>query len=296
MAYVVHTPVMLCDRERAIYNLVRSDGSFAHLGTPTMTAEEAMIIDAAITASSTLFRVQTRRDIAQMRYDELFSVYDPTEFLFLKNPPIQHVERIMITPTTVLEVTNTSTSIQQAWAEVSETAIVLHRVASGVPTTTESTFATNVTVTALDTAIDAVANGWSASVPDATYSLWPSQDLVPVGRKWAMNQTVQFKLHAEGLTEYDLDARTGLVTYGDYWPRGTHQIRVIWSGGFTEIPHEIQEAIAESAAATFGRASRDPGIIQESRPGFHYIQDRSVATTASFTRAVAAYRLPTVFN
>ena len=286
--------IALCDRERALGNFLKTDGTFPHLGTATITAEELMVLDWCILWASTQMRRRCGRDFAQIRYDQCFSVNDGHRDIFLKNPPIQHVERVMTNLTTVLDIENTSSSVDQAEVEISDTAVLLHRVASGTMTTNESTFASNATITALETAIDAVANGWSATATSG-YTTWPSVDLMPMGRTWAKNPSkVSLKLHTEGCS-FDLDERLGVLTNPYGWPRGNRNVRVIWTGGFADVPHDVQGAVAEWAAAIFGRTGRDPGLIQESRPGFHFIAAQ-VGPPPSVHEVVQSYKIGGSWN
>src|SRR5207247_558530 len=99
------------------------------------------------------------------------------------------------------------------------TGLTLTRIASGVTTTNNLTFAGNVTLADLATAINALGNGWSATVTgDATdYGKWPSADLYvapsfgdgtqSAGALPARGTFAELRLHAVEVSGFELDPR-----------------------------------------------------------------------------------------
>jgi hypothetical protein len=250
----------LITRERAIRNL-RSGGA--------TTATEDRILDAMIAAASGFIEKYCRRTFTARQHDELYDGDGQAE-LVLKQFPVLSVERVAYGPETVLEIENASSSNQRATVTVTDTGLTLIRVASGTTTTdTSVTFASYATLTALKTAVNALGNGWTATVPDDAYGNWPSADLRPQGACRAIDQTANLQLHTRELGEYDLDAARGILTRrdGSAWCGGANYWRVIYTAGFATVPEAVQEACAEMAVALFWQTSRDPGLAQEQVTG-----------------------------
>src|SRR5207247_8870650 len=106
----------------------------------------------------------------------------------------------------VLTVKPTSSSNQRATVAVTSTGLNLTRVASGISSTdTSVTWAANATLNAVAAAVNALGNGWSASVPDANYGLWASSDLrTPQGALNAKNVDAPLRIHVEDLSDYEV--------------------------------------------------------------------------------------------
>ena len=161
-------------------DLITSARALYNLNNLAPTAAETNTIAAMVSACSAAIIKYCRRDFVQTDYDELYSGTGDRR-LFLRQFPIISIQSVRYRPVTVLKITNNDTNTnQQARVSVTAIGLTLYRNASGVPTTdTSVTFAGNVTLGAIATAVTALANGWSAQVVgDANdYAKWPSIDL-----------------------------------------------------------------------------------------------------------------------
>jgi hypothetical protein len=246
------------------------------------------LIDTLVTAVSDAVEKYCRRDFNSKSYDELYSG-DGDRRLMLRQYPLQSVKSVRYRPVTVLKVINNDTvTNQQARAQVTSTGLTLTRVASGVTTTNNLTFAGNVTLQAMATAIIAVGSGWSAQVVGDTggdYGLWPSADLFVApsygdgtqsqGALTARGQFAELKLHTYELAGYQWDPRGWLlraIPYTDpellhpedlVWPVGINNFRVQYTAGFSTIPEAVQEACAEWVAHLYFQTLRDPTLLHQ---------------------------------
>src|SRR5262249_38910909 len=146
------------------------------LNIATAAASDERTIDALIGACSDAIRKYCRRQFTLARRDE---VLDGTrgERLLLREYPLQSIESVRFCPSVVLEVTNTSSSNQQARVTVTSAGLELVRVASGVRSVdTSVTWSANATLQAVATAVSALSGGWSARAVSA-YANCPSSDL-----------------------------------------------------------------------------------------------------------------------
>jgi hypothetical protein len=189
-------------------------------------------------------------------------------------------------------INNDQVTNQFARVQVTTTGLFLTRVASGVMITNTLTYAGNVTLQALATAVTALANGWSAQVvglSSGDYGLWPSQDLyvqptfgdglTSQGSLTARGQFAELKMHTYELAGYQFDPRGWLlraIPYTDpellhpedlIWPTGIGNFRVQYTAGFVNVPEDVQEACAQWTAALFWQTKRDPGLAHAAIPG-----------------------------
>lgn len=252
-------------------DLITSARAKYNLNNLTTTAAEDTTLAALVTACSKAIKKYCGREFDSQTFDELYG--DPASGrLLLRQFPIISIARLAYGPTTVLRIKNTSATNQRATVAVTGTGLSLTRVASGVSSTdTSVTWAAHVTLSAVATAVNALGNGWSATVADTTYNNRASADLRAVqGALNAKDVDAELKIHVQELTSFDLDAERGelivrspddLVISG-----GVNAWRVIYTAGFATVPEDVQEACAQWVAALFWQTKRDPGLAQESVP------------------------------
>lgn len=241
------------------------------------------LLNTLITAVSDAIRKYCNRDFVVTTYDELYSGTGDRR-MQLRQYPIQSISWVRYRYVVVLKVQNTNTATnQQARVAINSTQLTLSRVASGVTTTNNLTFAGNVTLGDMATAIIALGSGWTAQVVGDSndYGKWPSQDLYiapsfgdgtqSVGNLNCRGQFAELKMHTAEFSGYEFDPRGWLLrTYpftepeaspqGDYfvWPVGLNNFRVKYSAGFATIPEGVQEACAEWVAELYWMTYRDP--------------------------------------
>ncbi len=256
------------------------------------------LLQALITACSDAVEKYCRRRFLTHAYDELYSGNGDRRLL-LRQYPLQSVQSVRYRPVTVLKIINQDTATnQQVRVSVTSTGLTLLRVASGVATTdTSVTWAGNLTLNAVVTAVNALGHGWSAQVVGDSgqaggtgdYGLWPSADLyVPAsfgdplegtgvqqsqGALGARGMFAELKMHTYELAGYQPDPRGWLlraIPYTDpellhpedlIWPVGVNNFRIQYTAGYTTVPEAVQEACAEWVAVLWSAAVKgDPSL------------------------------------
>jgi hypothetical protein len=252
-------------------------------------------INYLITACSRAIMRHCKRSFVTDSYDELYNGRAQRQ-LFLRNYPLQSVKSVRYRPVTVLKITNTLANTPQARVEVLSTGLRLTRVTSGVTTTVTAglDFAGNVTLTALQAAVNAVGSGWSAS--SQGYDSWPSADLYcPNGStsdpgnlagqgalQCVSGSFAELKMHTYELQGFQINARQGgllrAIPYTDpellhpedlIFPIGVNNFRVQYTAGYATIPEDLQEACAQLVAYHFRLGPREnpnitlPPIVEQ---------------------------------
>src|SRR4051812_24597925 len=251
-----------------------------NLNNLTTTSDEDTTLAALVTACSRAVRRHCKREFDSQQFDELYHGTDQPR-LPLRQFPILSVARVAYDPVAVLRLTNTSASNQRATVAVTSSGLTLVRVASGVSSTdTPVTLAGNVTLSAVATAVNALGNGWSATVTDAAHNNRASADLRAIqGALNARGASADLTLHLQELSAYEVDAARGWLTrtpgcvlpddgrHGLWWRGSLNYWRVIYTAGYATVPEDVQEACAQWVAALFWQTKRDPGLAHEVIPG-----------------------------
>lgn len=296
-------------------DLVTQDYLLSCLSDVDLNDAKVIILPRLTRAASRLIRKYcnrwfTRRpssDGLLSAYDGLYTLDWPSRMLILRQFPVNGILRVRTNPAQVFNVTNTSPANQQAtatltWTGVQDitdiapvtTGIRLWSLASGVPTTVNLLFSTYVTFQSLASAINAVGNGWSASVADTKYALWPTADLRQgVGPSCAIGTFSQqgFWVHTDDVpVQIDQEAGILLLDDGsnDPWmsPRfgtyldtglgdldiggGLNGVRVMYDAGWDTIPEDVQQACVETVQDMLNLLNIDQRLQSETDGSYAY--------------------------
>lgn len=247
-------------------DLIASARALYNLNNLSVTANETTTLSALISAVSAAISRYCGREFTNTAHDELYNG-DNQPRLLLRQFPILSVQRVAYNPSVVLRIQNTNSTNQRATVTVTDSGLSLLRVASASSNTDTVTFASNTTLSALATAVNALGNGWSASVTD-NYDNFASADLRAFqGAFKAAGVIAGLRLHIGELTDYEIDAGRGWLVRGCGWPGGLHYWRILYTAGYETIPEDVQEACAQWVAALFWQSKRDSGLTQEQIPG-----------------------------
>lgn len=268
----------------------------------SVNADEPQIAT-LITAVSQAVQRWCRRDFTATAYDELYHG-NGERLLLLRQYPLISIESIRHDPTAVMTVTNTSTSNQQARVSVTSTGLVLKRVTSGVATTNTLTFAVNPTLSTLKSAVEALGNGWSATIL-GDYGSWPTADLLALqGAVNAAGFSAELTMHVAELSGFEVDARRGWVWHGHassspfddapVWARGVNNFRVQYTAGFSLVPDDVQEATAEWVATLFKDLGRNQNLPPRAASACSALPPSPVRTASP--RAASARCSPPIAN
>jgi hypothetical protein len=271
----------------------------AKLALPQLTdTSRDGTITLLITAATAAINRWCRRFFAANSYDELYDT-DGTGSLLLLNYPVLAITRMAMDPVNVLTIQQTQGTSTLARATVAttrapgadwpaaSTGVILTRVVNGVSTVDATLlWATYPSIAQLAAAVNAVGNGWAATV-QGSYGIWSSADINPIqGVYSAFNSGAQLTIHTTELTNYNLVAERGEVIFSDSlsnsgstiggWigysfgpqdllpglnvPRGLQNCRIQYVAGFNVVPGDVQQACALLVANMF---AGQPGAVGE---------------------------------
>lgn len=310
-------------------NLVSQNYLAAALGDMNLTRAQLDILPQVTAAASRLIRKHCNRYFNRTTYDGLYTLDWPSRAILLRHFPVNSVNRVRMSAVQVINVTNTNTANQQAVATLittgvqdvddippTVTGLKLWSIASGVPTTVNLTFTANETLGGLMTAINAVGNGWSASIDDSTYTNWPVSDLRSgFGPSSAIGSFDRFgfQVHVQDVpVEMDLSAGMIYLTqspanpftsnaFGGYLSTdlgdvqifgGLNGVRVIYDAGWDTVPEDVQQATVETVQDMMNLLNIDQRIQSEADGAYSYslAPINSYALTPSVRGKVGYYR------
>lgn len=219
-------------------------------------------------------------------YDELYHGTGET-IMFLRQIPIQTINRIATTQLPALSIHNTDTDMGcRATVQIvgtpnnsvnlnnqyTSTGIVLTYVKNAVTTTNTLTWATYPTVTQLQAAIAALGNNWTANVQGG-FGSWSSTDLrATQGAFGARITTTYLWIHWFDLPIYRVDESIGEVYSPMGFARGLNNWRVIYTAGYSVFPDDLGQALCELVANSYYARELNSNLQQETLGPVNYTQ------------------------
>lgn len=211
-----------------------------YLADQGYTSSDQTRVEACITSAQKAMEKYCKRSFESAEYTKQFRVKNDG-FIFLDAFPCDWVGRVLSNQEIAITVTSTATNPAISTAD---TALKLIYYSSGARQNQSLTYASNVTMTALATAISAVS-GFSATAK-SPYTSFPSSDLIS-GQTYTPTANLLLWCEDTG-TQYDCDLPRGVIRVQGIVNK---PVKVTWTGGFTSIPEDLQRVCAELAKNTF---------------------------------------------
>lgn len=240
---------------------------------PSFDESDNGVLVGCISAASEAVVKYCRVNFLQATYDELYHGTG-TRSLFLNQVPVVSVAAVRYYRTNAIQIMNTDSANQSATAAVTATGLTLSRTKDAVTVNNTLTFAAYPTIGALGTAVTALANGWTASVPPP-FSSWASADLLATqGAFRANQQQANLTVHQYWLGDWRLNPGVGEVWYSPGFSKGYENFRVTYTAGVAatvdNVPADLQAACAELAKLTYQYRTVNPSLQSESLGSYSY--------------------------
>ena len=243
----------------------------------TSTTDDALL-ETLIDRSSAYIQRYLGRTLTSQRYYEWTDTFNSGR-VALKHNPMQFVGFVGAGSESVITVNATIASDVFASITVNDVNVHLFRVSSiGTESSTTLTFASYDTTSEMATQINATT-GFSAS---SLLSV-PTKYLHKLAGRELKNSTAYLTAPTESLADYSIDYERGII-YGPTLKQ-YQSLLVDYTGGYSEIPFDLQQAAIELTARSYRGRLRDPGLSSESLGGYSY-SARSVSELEASTKSI----------
>lgn len=197
------------------------------------------------------------RAFLSQEHDRIFTA-ERNGSIFLYSSPVTDIKRLCYE---VQFFTIQNTTAQVATYRVTDTALKLYSITSGVAADTSLTLANYTTVTALVAAVEALS-GWTATA-SASYASYPAIDLMAYQFGNATTaQSVSGWKDFGGWSHWNKEGQVDGLNSNEL-------IRVVYTAGYSDVPEPIKEATAHLAIDGFEGGK----IKSESLGGYSYTME-----------------------
>ena len=256
--------------------------AFGQTNRQTLLNLDRYLMELSIDAASGWLETYTGWQYVSREYREW---YDGTgdQTLVLRHRPVTELARVCVGRENALKISNTSTSHSAASVSVTSTLVSLRRTNSaGTVSTTTVTFAAQATVTLMAAAINALGDGWSATVQGST-GVQASADLAVSPYLYCLGQDVMLEVPDTPVGELRTDDPAGIVwlgtirdaswdEWGTFWT-GRRNVFIQYTAGYAETDlafQPIRQLATEVAAVLFTKAREDPTVQSEKLGDYSY--------------------------
>ncbi len=240
---------------------------------PQFDSADVQVMTDIVNAASGIIEKYCNRTFSVTAYDQLIDGTGHQNIL-LDQYPVTQLDRLMFNPVPVLSIGNRKNTVSRASFRLDSTSLYLVSAAAGVVTTRTITRASHLTLADLATAVNAYsADGWEASSM-GVYSNISTADLyAPQGGlevRWTGYGYMWH--HTFGVPALMGNPAIGEVVSSFGFQRGYQNYRCLYSAGFSVVPYEIQQAVAELAAAVYQNRDVNVNLQSENLGGYSYTQ------------------------
>ncbi|MFA7287307.1 MAG: hypothetical protein WC055_00360 [Melioribacteraceae bacterium] len=184
--------------------------------------------------------------------------------LTLKNFPVTAVDKVSIGTLDVIQISNSN---QTSTASVSATTTGLRLVLDGTADTS-ITYAANATMTAVVNAVNALGNGWAARLNSSIYGNFKSTEIIPrYGLNAIDTNWVDLSMVDDPLDDIDVYLERGQILKYGGWPKGTRNIYIDYTAGFTSdnMPNDLKLAVKILVKFFYNKMDDDSYGVEEYR-------------------------------
>lgn len=160
----------------------------------------------------------------------------------LKNYPVTAIDRVSVGVRNAIQIQNSNSS-SSASASVTPTGLRL--VLNGTPDVS-ITWATYTTLSTVVAAVNALGNGWSASVTSSDYSSFLSTDIVTqYGSSCINGRYVYLSIPGEAEPYIETDLEAGQIVLANGFSKGFKNIFVDYTAGYSasNMPEDLKLAV-----------------------------------------------------
>ncbi len=181
--------------------------------------------------------------------------------LYLEQWPVTAVSRATSGKFAALGITCSSTTMTYASARVTSANLILVHTDSSGSTTTTLSFSTYTTMATLLAQINATGSGWAGL--DMSYGTYLTADLTQTPALFCLNVYADLPHPDQALNNYLWDEDSGRLHYSGGFSLGVQNIYIEYTGGYSTIPYDLEQACLMLIASYYFGTRRDPGLSSE---------------------------------
>jgi len=213
----------------------------AFLDSTGASAAEKLIIDSVHNSAEKAIKNYCNRELESTAYSKYYDG-DGEQYLLLDDYPITALTRVATGRRSAIRIQNTSDNTSASVSVDSTGGVLLEK--DGTVNSTGATFASNTTMSAMVSAINAIGSGWSAVIENNDYNNFKSTELVEMYGKSAINSNwVYLEMPDEAIDDFEVFPARGELYREMGWPEGNNNIFVKYTAGLTTIPDDLQLAV-----------------------------------------------------
>lgn len=236
----------------------------------TAATWDALLLE-LVSASTDLIQSYCNRRFASQNYTgEIYDGPDSSRLL-LRQFPVTAVGRVTYGRLDVVGVRNTTVNATRANASVTSTGVVLTVTAIPVIAPDTVDWATYTTLTAVVAQINALGNGWEATLQSSATGSYVSTDLLPAGGRACLNGFAHLDMpEPQALEDYIVHWDEGMLELYGSWGESSQNIFVDYTAGYVTIPDDIEIAAKDLVRIMFNRRTVDGSLKSEKLGDYSY--------------------------
>jgi len=266
--------------------VVPATDAFGASKTQTLMMFDSYSLTILINAASAFVENYCNRNFKSRSYVEYHDGGSGNE-IFLDQLPVTQITRLSIGRDNAFEIQCSKTGITGATVTVDGTSIILDRFGTTAATGTDTiALASYATIALLIAAINALSEGWTTTISDSDFTNSPSTDLIEVFGLNAYDNKNYIELATEREDTFNVDTSMSMITLSHTINRGTKNIRVDYTAGYSTVPADVQAAVTKLVSAAWRTKSQDPSMKSETIGDYKYERMTADEINGSFGASI----------
>lgn len=195
--------------------------------------------------------------------------------IILKEYPVTDIDYVSTSRNDVMYVVNTSSDAHRAGVSVEDSTLAAPTMTLEVYGGTNNgsnsiTLSDHGTITLLVAAINALGSGWSATVGASGYANYDPVELIPAGNLHCLTNNAYLQAPAEPAAKFKCDWDTGIITLNQNVSRGTRNIVVKYTAGWSTIPADLEQICIDVVKVFYNARGKDSSVESKKLGDFAY--------------------------
>ena len=203
-----------------------------------------------------------KREPESTSYSEIYDGSGTTD-LILNQYPVTALAKVSISFDDVIKIKNTSTDSDNAYVTVNSDSLTLTISGGANNGSDDLTFSSYATMSAMVTAINALAKGWDAVIVNSDYNDLKTTSLLevynlPCGAYAGETASYEYLYWGEPLA-VEVDADRGILYRSGGFPAGRRNVLVNYTAGYSasDMPADYKLPIMVAVKAIYDRREED---------------------------------------
>ncbi len=245
-----------------------------YLGIPTSNTTDDALLTALINRATAAIQSYTDRTLISTTFRQRYDG-DNSRDLVLKEYPIISIDFVSIGTNDAFSITNVNSDAYRATISIEDSTLTAPTMTLEVyggtnDGSTTITLSDHATLSALETAVNALGTGWTMDVGVSAYDNYDPIELLPTGRLECFNNFAYPKIPDEPLDSFHTYYDEGSIRLPSIASRCCNNVIIKYTAGYATTPADLEQACIAFTSYLYSARGKDFSLKSEKLGDYAY--------------------------